>query len=438
MERQDAKGPSLYQRAGPLQQAWDMLVAVGSVIAAIDIPARLVLGYQSLTPVTHLDVAITVIFTADMLRHLRDAVKLRKRSSSVMARSMAAEWRWFAIDLCGAIPFARLPGPDLLQLIRLVKLTRVAERMQRWQRTQFHNPNVVRLLLFPFWLILGVHWIACGWLILRAAPADMDAPTRYLNALYWAVTTLTTVGYGDICPSTKPEVMYAMATMILGVGVYGYVIGNVAGLLANIDPARVRHQEAVSKVTAFMRYRQVPGHLQTRILDYYEYLWEKRLGYDESAAISELPPSLRTEVYLYLNREIIEKVPLFQGGNDDFIRSIVLEMRPVVFMPGDNVVRAGDSGDEMYFISRGTVQVESGDGKQVYATLGDGDFFGEMALLLDQPRTATVRAMDYCDVYSLSKTAFDHVLVRHPDVAERVKQIAKQRETELKGRGSSG
>jgi voltage-gated potassium channel len=170
--------------------------------------------------------------------------------------------------------------------------------------------------------------------------------------------------------------------------------------------------------------------LQRRILDYYEYLWEKRLGYDESAAVSGLPPTLRTEVSLFLNRDVLQKVPLFQGANNDFIKAIALEMYPVIFMPGDYVMRAGEAGEEMYFINRGKVEVVSADNEVVYATLASGDFFGEIALLLREPRTASVRAVDYCDLYVLSNAAFKRILARHPGVAAYITAIAKKRQEE--------
>lgn len=152
----------------------------------------------------------------------------------------------------------------------------------------------VRLILF--WLGLIAHWIACGWLALRGLPPEFDKSTHYIRAIYWCITTLATVGYGDITPTTNPQMVYAIAVMILGAGVYGYTIANVSSILANIDPAKVRYREILEKLSAFMRYRNIPPHLQERILDYNAYLWEKRLGYDESAAIAGLPPSLRAEV----------------------------------------------------------------------------------------------------------------------------------------------
>jgi voltage-gated potassium channel len=87
-------------------------------------------------------------------------------------------------------------------------------------------------------------------------------------------------------------------------------------------------------------------------------------------------------------------------------------LRPVVFTPGDFIFRAGQYGQNMYFISRGTVEIIAPDGTTVLTTLTDGQFFGELALLFSQPRSASVRAVDYCDLYTLDKDTFDHVLTR--------------------------
>lgn len=417
----------------PLRQGWHMLVAAAAVAAAIDIPARLLLDYRTRVEVTCFDLTLSLVFLIDLLLYARGAGWLRRHAQSRPRAGVITPYRkrWLVIDLVAVIPFAALSASPVLQLLRLLKLVRVAERTWRWQRTELHYPTVLRLSLFFFWLALSAHWIACGWLGLRGLSAEYDNLTNYVRALYWCVTTLTTVGYGDITPTTNTELFYTMLTMILGVGVYGYVIGNVAGVLANIDPARVRHRELVGKVTAFMRYRGMPSRLQRRILDYYEYLWEKRLGYDESAAISGLPPTLRTEVSLFLNRDIIQKVPLFRGTSEEFIRAIALGMRPVIFVPGDYIMRAGEQGEEMYFISKGTVEVISADGRQVYATLTDGDFVGEIALVLRKPRTASVRATDYCDLYMLTRSSLDRVLARHPDVAAHIQAIAEQRHGEI-------
>jgi len=211
---------------------------------------------------------------------------------------------------------------------------------------------------------------------------------------------------------------------------YGFVIGNISTVIANIDIAKTQYREKMEKINTFLKYRNMPENLTKRINDYYDYLWESRRGYDESSVVDELPFSLRIQVATELHREIIAKVPLFAGASSAFIRDLILNMVSVVFTPGDYVVRKGEIGEEMFFISRGSVDVVSEDESIVFATLQEGAFFGEIALLLSTPRTATIKAKDYCDLYSLNKTTFERILSRYPDFAKNVKEMAEQRRKE--------
>ena len=77
------------------------------------------------------------------------------------------------------------------------------------------------------------------------------------------------------------------------------------------------------------------------------------------------------------------------------------------------------------------MDVVSKDESTVYATLGSGTFFGEIALLLSTPRTATIKAREYCDLYRLDKETFDAVVSRYPDFAARIQELAEKRRLEL-------
>ncbi len=127
-----------------------------------------------------------------------------------------------------------------------------------------------------------------------------------------------------------------------------------------------------------------------------------------------------------LNRETLEKVPLFEGADTVFLASLILALKPVVFQPGDLVVRQGESGGEMYVISRGEVEVIDGSGN-VVATLGEGNFFGEISLLTAAPRNATVRAKSYCDFFVLDKSGFTRVLRDRPQFLKSIMEIAQTR-----------
>ena len=159
---------------------------------------------------------------------------------------------------------------------------------------------------------------------------------------------------------------------------------------------------------------------------YYRYIWESRNGYDDSTVLSSLPTKLRAEVALHLNAEIIDKVPLLKGADQDCLQDIVLQLKPLVVVPGEKIFHVGEPGDSMYFIHRGPVEIVSAEGRTL-ATLQPGSFFGEMALLTTNPRTATAKAADYCDLFVLSRTAFESVLSRYPTFAEHIQEVARQR-----------
>jgi hypothetical protein len=405
---------------------WEALIAVSMVFLAIEAPAHLVLNYN-LPGGAVAYWFCTLVLCADVVVQSKRSVPRWGRIfvGSVRQTVWIRRW-WFVVDLMGAIPFRVLPGGALLELLRVVKLARVVQLMHRWRQHAFQNTAMLMLFFFAFWLLLTAHWLACGWLALGGIEPQRDQFTLYLRSLYWCITTLATVGYGDIVPKTNPQTMYAMMVMLLGVGVYGYVVGNVANLLTNLDMAKRHYMESMERLGAFVRYRNIPLDLQRRLRDYYAYLWENRMGYDEATVMADLPHGLRSEVALYLRRDLIERAPLFSNASHELVREIALQLRPIVFTPGDYVFRAGHIGRHMYFIGRGQVEIIAPDGHTV-ATLKDGDFFGELALLFSQPRNASVRAIDYCDLYSLDKETFDHAISRFPDFAGHIKEEAERR-----------
>jgi glucose-6-phosphate 1-dehydrogenase len=127
-----------------------------------------------------------------------------------------------------------------------------------------------------------------------------------------------------------------------------------------------------------------------------------------------------------INRSVLERVPLFKGGNDTLMHMLTLALSPTAAAPGENIVRKGEVGQEMYFISRGSVDVLDGDDK-VIKKLGEGDFFGELALLSNQPRSATVRATTPCDMFVLERGDFTRALKEYPQFAESIQEVARAR-----------
>ncbi|MBK8753493.1 MAG: cyclic nucleotide-binding domain-containing protein [Candidatus Competibacteraceae bacterium] len=341
---------------------------------------------------------------------------------------------WLLALGLAALPLVSLTEPTLgntATLLYLAKLPLLRGFREAWklrQRLDALHPVAARLGSVGAMLPLVIHLFACGWVGLGSGSTGphQDLLFEYGRAVYWTITTLATVGYGDIHPQTLPQMMYACLAMMVGVGFFGFILGNVATLLFRMDAERERYLTKVDRAEAFMRHHQIPKPLRVKVRAYYRYLWESRHGYEDRTVLATLPPILRAKIVLALHAELIDRVPFFRGAERRSVEAIVLAFKPRVAVPGEILFRAGEPADALYVIQRGAVDILTATGA-VIATLHSGDFFGEMALLDHAPRNATVRATDYCDLFVLAREAFDPILDRYPDFARHIRAIAAAR-----------
>ena len=188
-------------------------------------------------------------------------------------------------------------------------------------------------------------------------------------ALWWAVATLTTTGYGDVVPITPLGRVVAAVVMICGLGVFGLWTGILA--------------------TGFAAETRRDNFLKT---------WES-----------------------------VSKVPFFAALGPAAIADVTHMLRTMDLPSRTMIIRKGQTGDCMYFIAAGEVEVDL-PGKKV--TLGEGAFFGEMALLGNHLRSANITTTRVSKLLVLDLVDFRMLMARHPDLAETIDVEAKRRELE--------
>ncbi|MFO0745514.1 MAG: glucose-6-phosphate dehydrogenase [Myxococcota bacterium] len=127
-----------------------------------------------------------------------------------------------------------------------------------------------------------------------------------------------------------------------------------------------------------------------------------------------------------VNREVLDRVPLFHGADPVLLSQVSTMLKPRAASAGAVIVGIGEPGSEMFLISRGEVEVLDAAG-DVLAVLRDGDYFGEIAVLLALPRTATVRARTHCDLFVLERSAFAQILRDHDPFARAIEAAARER-----------
>ncbi len=126
----------------------------------------------------------------------------------------------------------------------------------------------------------------------------------------------------------------------------------------------------------------------------------------------------------YSPDELAERFPLFAGLTPEQRETLALHFRPRSAQPSERLIRVGDKADVVYFISKGEVEVVVNGHK---VKMGPGDFFGEMALLSGQPRSADVTALDFCKFLTLSQRDFRELLRRYPGIRAPIEAVVKQR-----------
>jgi voltage-gated potassium channel len=122
--------------------------------------------------------------------------------------------------------------------------------------------------------------------------------------------------------------------------------------------------------------------------------------------------------------DLVAKVPFFHDVGAAVIADVARLLRPRDFPPGAVIMRRGERGDCMFFVAAGELELR---GRQEPIFYRPGDFFGELALLTGQPRSATIAVTQACTLLSLDIVDFRQLLGRQPDLARIIHEEAERR-----------
>ena len=274
------------------------------------------------------------------------------------------------LDLVAILPFFAnllLPiAPDWLRVLRLLRLLKLARYTPALSLFAAVIRNEGRLLLATLWVVVVLLVLESGVMFALERQAQPAAFYSIPHSMWWAIVTIATVGYGDMVPVTPLGKLFGGVAIILGIAVFAVPVG----ILASGFASELRKRNFV--VT-----------------------WQT-----------------------------VAKVPLFANLDAICIADIARLLKRQVVPARFAVVRRGEPADAMFFIVEGHVEV---DVHPHPIRLGAGNYFGEVALLRDTVRTATVTALSECQLLSLEVTDFHRLLKTHPSLKASITRVAEQR-----------
>eukprot|EP00854_Cymbomonas_tetramitiformis_P001132 gene1132-1690_t len=267
-----------------------------------------------------------------------------------------------------------------------------------------------------------------------------DSPVKqYIISVYHSIMVMSTIG-SYILPVTNVERIFSIVSMMIGASVFAYGMTNMCTLIFNLNRNEVVYRSRMDEINDFMKFRGLPEELQHRILEYYEHLHSRNRFFNENEILVDLSSNLQSEVIHCIHRRIINENVFFKGMDREFVSAVIMRLKMVTYMPDDLIIKQGSVGREMHFVVDGIVEIyitlPTGANK-VIGNLKTGDYVGEMALVVpDNRRTASVRAVTFCDIYSLSKMDIDDLLQYFPNQHERWIDMVNARKAQLDERAT--
>jgi hypothetical protein len=435
-----------------LRLFWDVLILILIIVSCSLIPYQLAFVHLAERVNNGLMHFIGAVFLVDI--GLNFMTSYRQGGSEVLdAKKIRQHYLkgLFTVDLVANLPLGLLltftgdfmvSGFSAILLVRmlgLLRLVRFLAILRRWEAFSWTHPGYLRVFKYVGMVLVLTHCIACLWFAMAYIddfPADSwvvaagidgsDVTTQYVRSLYWTITTMTTVGYGDISPGRNAEYLLATVIMLIGASLYAFIIGGVASLIGNLQAAKNTHWEHMESVEQYLRVRRVPASIGTQVHNYYEYLWHRHKGLNERSLLSDIPESLRLDIMLHLARDVLQQVPLFRYCSPALRNRLLVALNPATYAPGNYLVREGDTGKNIIFITRGEVDVIAGNDDTHFATMGVGDYFGHLSLALLEQRSGSVRARDYCEVLILDKSCYDEISAEYPDFMQVMKKVSAE------------
>uniref|UniRef100_A0A3B4ZI56 Potassium voltage-gated channel subfamily H member 7 n=1 Tax=Stegastes partitus TaxID=144197 RepID=A0A3B4ZI56_9TELE len=449
----------------PFKAVWDWLILLLVIYTAILTPysAAFLLNDQeeqrrrecgySCSPLNVVDLMVDIMFIIDILINFRTTYVNQNEEVVSHPAKIAIHYfkGWFLIDMVAAIPFDLLifgSGSDetttligLLKTARLLRLVRVARKLDRYSE---YGAAVLMLLMCIFALI--AHWLACIWYAIgnvekpylehkigwldnlgvsigkrynysdpSSGPSIKD---KYVTALYFTFSSLTSVGFGNVSPNTNSEKIFSICVMLIGSLMYASIFGNVSAIIQRLYSGTARYHAQMLRVKEFIRFHQIPNPLRQRLEEYFQHSWTYTNGIDMNTVLKGFPDCLQADICLHLNRNLLHNCKAFQGATKGCLRALAMRFKTTHAPPGDTLVHGGDVLTALYFLSRGSIEILKDD--IVVAILGKNDIFGEMIHLFAKPgkSNADVRALSYCDLSTIQREDLLEVLDMYPEFAD--------------------
>lgn len=441
--------------------SWQFVMGILILYSIIIVPLRLGFDYDAEGGWLAWELIIDGLFFLDIILNFRTAFYDEEKMLVYDKRTIMVRYAkgWFIVDFISTVPFDELAAVfakfstteedfdllptkllrlvrivRLLKLARLVKLSRVFGRIREVIQL---SPSFERFMRLLVMMSLFCHWNACLFHVVMlhsesaenwcadlfmgnskgtsTSPDDCEDASsiadRYIAALYWAFTTLTTVGYGDVKPNmySESEIALVIILIVINSTIFAYILTSVINLIRNLDPYDREYKLLMTEMKDYLRDSNVGSRVCHLVKMHYQHHLSTLCLFPEKQIFDKMSPSLRFEAARLVASETLLAIPLITVMEDSFkgfVSYALFLLQPMCVARTEIVCHSGGAGSEMFFLVEGEcdlVNTQTGQGR----VIGENAVFEQYSLMVAHDeiyRTVSrVTAISpKCLLYSLS------------------------------------
>lgn len=440
---------------GKFTKVWNFLIFLIMIYVLTVYPVRLSFFNDYDYNWAILDLFVDCVFMFDMIVNTVTAYEDINGNLVFHLHRIALNYfrTWFWLDLISSLPFnIILQGPSdisgstspniykltkILRFFRLIKLASYYTRLSMNFKIKKSTIQLSKLFISTLFLL---HITACLWItiaqievnpntwISRYNLNDVDQFTVYIASLYFILTVLITLGYGNITPTTPTEIAFISVVMFLMIGFFGFLMGSL-----NRAFQKDLEVSEMKEIFFFQMGKdlKIPQKNLSKIL-----IGNRKLHISKSIAkidafqkqdiFNDLPFSLQKQLYTFIYQDILEKIDFFHDKPFSFLIEVLPKLIPIFLKKGDEVFKEGDVAHDVYFIMRGRVVSKCLDSFEQIKTVIflEGGYFGEADIIYKRQRSETAFAEIDTEIWKLDKRVFLKVLKSFKEIKGEVKKLA--------------
>jgi len=413
----------------PSRRFWEYLILFVSVITPIEMSYVLVFD-------AHISVSSYSIFFVFDILQLIDNFAIIKTPFIHKGIMISDKWEIiqnyglcsFILHVIATIPLGWIGiikgNPVLYGILSINRLLRLHQAWRSYRMindSNLYTGSISRLFPHLILFFFMVHCFACGFYITGRITGINESwisefviqgYTRfqlYITSIYFVLTTVFTIGFGDLHPVSTVERILGTFMMISGVIFESSIIANMVATID--DPQSNIFLAQYMSALQYMKLKGIPSVYRAHIKHYMEYTWQKNHGAPSwKKLLKPLPKSIQNGIKLEFCERTFSSMPLFKGVGQKYLLMIMDSMEAFTYLPGDTICIQEEEISDLLIFNRGIIQIILNDVALASISVDRGYVDGERQIMFGKIQDKTIKAITFVDGWRLKRSFFKDLL----------------------------